>query len=117
MSWKSIDWHRDANTGRIYQSCDPSGVCTNYNYDTLGRITQVLPAAPEYASAILYPSLKETGVWQSALSGVNPGTVCTTSEDCVYTRYLYDDLARLVETKKRTATGGTVHQKTEYDAI
>jgi RHS repeat-associated protein len=117
MPWKSIDWHRDVNTGLIFQSCDTAGICTNYDYDELGRIRKIIPTAPEFVSAITYPSLKETTVWQSSGAAPDPNTACSAAEDCIYSRYLYDDMARLIETQKRDFAGNLVHQVTAYDAL
>jgi RHS repeat-associated protein len=113
MSWKSIDWRRDGNTGLIYQTCDSALVCTNYNYDELGRITRIIPTYPEYPTIIQYTTLKTTEVSQSSQTS----TLCGPSEDCINAKYLYDDLGHLVETKKRSFDGTFVHQMTSYDAL
>jgi RHS repeat-associated protein len=113
MTWKSIDWRRDANTGLVYQSCDSALVCTNYDYDDLGRITQIIPTYPEYATLIQYTTLKTTEVSQSSQTSA----LCGPADDCIYAKYLYDDLGHLIETKKRSFDGTLVHQMTSYDAL
>ncbi|HXC67460.1 MAG TPA: hypothetical protein VN638_08575, partial [Nitrospiraceae bacterium] len=126
-SWLSINWKRDANSGLIKESCDPAGVCTGYDYDDLGRIKTIDPASTEFSTAISYercdinglncvPSLRNTRVRQSAdptkRCEVNPN-----ANDCIFTEYTYDDLARLIQTKKRDFEGFSVAQRTIYDAL
>jgi len=113
MSWKSIDWQRDGNTGLIRNSCDPAGICTNYSYDVLGRITRIIPSSLEYPTAIRYfDDLRKSEVQQSS----NPDVECV-GNACILSTYFYDDLARLIRSERRHFDGSTVAQQTNYDAL
>jgi RHS repeat-associated protein len=105
LPWKAIDRQRDGNTGIIFATTDPAGVTTSYSYDSLGRITDVVPSGLELPTAIDYVSLRETTVTR----GSDP--------DFEFSRYRYDGLGRLVKTEKRPAqpTGDYPYQTTCYD--
>ncbi len=109
---KTIDRDRDANTGLILATRDPAGVQTNYTYDALGRLTQILPAGEE-STQIAYESLTRTTVTQGTpgASDLDPAT------NFIFTRYIYDGLGRQVAIQKRPANpnGLFACQKTQYD--
>ena len=123
-TWYAINWERDGNTGLIRNSCDPSGVCTEYSYDELGRVTFIKPlsseGSEEYPTAIYYPggNLHEVYVrqWVNA-NKTNLSLACASGDDCLEAQYFYDDLGRLVETRKRDSLGTMVYQRTQYDAL
>jgi len=122
VGWDAIHWERDGNTGKILSSFDPAGTDsqyrTSYQYDDLGRLTQIKPPSPDYATGVAYPSLHETQVRQWANSGNSiPPPACSASDDCIETRYYYDDLSRLARTKKRDATSAWTTQISTYNAL
>jgi YD repeat-containing protein len=100
----AIDRVIDLNTGLTAQSLDPAGNTTSYIWDALGRLKQISPDSPEVPTKIEYTDLHETHVRQD-LSGSNR----------VESVYFYDDLGRLISTKRRNASGSFDVQKTEYD--
>src|SRR6185369_4496755 len=96
-------------------------LCTVYSYDALGRIKKITPPSPEYPTAIKYEkcttpttcavSLHETYVRQA----YNPDLPCdagANGNDCIFSGYVYDELARLVKAKRRDYLGFTVAQQT-----
>jgi RHS repeat protein len=113
LSWKAIDRLRDGNTGLIYEVHDPSYVAgsnelkTKYLYDALGRVTDIVPTAPEFPTVVDYASLKETTVTR------NPAS----TTDFEFSRYRYDDLGRLVCEERRPAdpSSGYPYQTKRYD--
>jgi len=133
LAWKTIDWDRDGNTGKILTSRDPSGVATAYSYDDLGRVTRITPpsgtgAAEEWPTAVLYQScdpdppyactdsLHETQVRQAK----DPTLRCedgVNANECIHAQYFYDDLARLHKTKKRNFDGSWVAQRSTFDGL
>jgi len=105
--WKAIDRSRDGNTGLIFAARDTAGVATEYEYDRLGRVTEVRPSGEE-TTRVDYASLVETTVTQGDANG----------SDFVFARHRYDRLGRLVSTQKRlTEPGQYACQKREYDVL
>jgi len=106
IGWNAIDRKRDGNTGAIFSTKDTTGAFeTTYNYDRMGRLTDITPPNGELATAVDYPSLKETTVTRGG------GT------DYQFSRYLYDGLGRVIREEKRPAdpTNGNPYRATCYD--
>jgi len=105
LQWKAIERKRDGNTGAIFSTKDTAGVETTYNYDVLGRLTDITPLPSEFASAIDYVSLLETTVTRGD------------STNYQFSRYQYDSLGRLIREERRPAdpTGGNPYRTTCYD--
>ncbi len=104
FAWSAVNRVVDFNTGLTSQTHDPAGNTTRYTWDGLGRLTKIEPTLPEKPTVITYPSLRETHVRQDLVA-----------DNYVETAYFYDDLGRLITTKRRNATGTFDVQKTEYD--
>ena len=107
FDWKAVDRTVDFCTGWTGQTRDPAGNLTSYSYDALGRLTRITPASlssPELPTFIEYRNVKETHVTQ-----------ILTSTDFIETVYFYDDLGRLITTKRRNAAGTFDIQKAEHD--
>ena len=107
LRWWAIDRDIDYTTGWTQTTRDTAGNATQYEWDTLGRLTQIIPPSPELQTFITYRSLQETWVKQSVS--------VDTFDDFIETRYHYDSLGRLVLTERRNAAGGYDRQATEYD--
>src|SRR5439155_11077913 len=89
IGWNAIDRKRDGNTGSIFSTKDTTGSFeTTYNYDKLGRLTDITPPGLELASAIDYVSLKETTMTRGS------GT------DYQFSRYVYDGLGRVIREER-----------------
>ena len=106
LGWEAVHREIDLNTGLVFQSRDPAGSTVDYSWDLLGRLKCIAPMDTEKPTTIEYVSIHETRVRQDGDSG---------TDDYVETVYKYDDLGRLVETRKRTVNGGIAKQLTEYD--
>ncbi|MCZ6778216.1 MAG: hypothetical protein O7F16_04525 [Acidobacteria bacterium] len=109
LAWWAIERDRDPQTGLIEEARDTAGVSTRYTYDELGRIRRIEPDTLngfEHPTEIRYPSITRTVVMQGASSllgtiAYDAASPCTVSGDFICSEYLYDGLARLVETRKR----------------
>lgn len=120
VGWKAIDRTRDSNTGLISQSRDTGGVTTAYEYDALGRITDILPPQPEHPTQIEYVNVKRAVVRQGDPALMGADFSCgNVAGDYIMTCYDYDDLGRLTRTQKRTydPSLGPAEQSTRYDAL
>lgn len=105
VQWKVIDRSVDFNTGLPFQTRDPAGNTVGYDWDDLGRLKSVSPDSPERATTISYPSLRQTEVRQQ-LGATN----------LIESIYNYDELGRLVQTRRRNVDNNYDSQWTEYDA-
>jgi len=129
--WNAIDRVRDGNTGLVYQSFDTAGIETDYRYDDLGRVTDIVPRSPagtvpvgypepEYATQIEYLGVKSTTVRQGDPNVMGSDFTCSgTTGDYIETCYDYDDLGRLAKTRKRPYNPllGYPYQTTSYDIV
>ncbi len=105
MQWNAVNRSVDFNTGLTFQTQDPAGFVTSYQWDALGRLTHISPPSPEFATDITYSNdFRETRVIQGPTSGNHLESV-----------YDYDNLGRLVTTKRRDIGGSFDVQWTEYD--
>ncbi len=101
--------------GFVGWSEDPNGLRTTYAFDSVGRLTTIdPPGSVEHTTRLVYPSLSEARIIQSAgfetdhVSG-DPGQV--------FAKQLYDGLGRLVESWKAIPEGELAFQFTRYDAM
>jgi len=90
IGWYAADRDVDFNTGLVRSSRDPSLHATDYSWDKLNRLTQIVPALPETPVTIDYVSIHETRVRQEGPAG-----------DYAESTFLYDDLGRLREERRR----------------
>lgn len=106
--FSSIKRDRDWNTGLIKRTYDTASVSTDYNYDSIGRLTDITPQG-EDPTKVDYPSLTETTVTQGD----------SASSDYIFTRYRYDTLGRQIVQQRRPddPTRGYPCQTTKYDVM
>ncbi len=88
----------------VLASSDPAGVELNYDWDALGRLTEISPSYPELPTAVTYVGLHETSVRQEI-----------STQNFIESVYLYDELGRVIEEQKRNLEGGYDFRRTEYD--
>lgn len=105
FAYPSKDLVREPTSGVVIATRVPAGIRTDLYVDTLGRLTSVAPASPEEPITVSYPSILETIVTQGD----------DASNDFVRTKYRYDTLGRLIETRRRTETGCWALQTKSYD--
>jgi len=96
----------DANTGLVKTSEDVAGLATTYDYDALGRLTQV--AAPGEA-AVGYAYTEATS---SAPAKVTV-TKTSTAAGTVQATTIFDDFGR-VSKEQRVLPAGTATRETDY---
>jgi len=117
FDWEAIDWKRDGNTGRIFRATDSAGNTTDYRYDQLGRLKDIMVDEPELDTEIEYVSVTQTTVRQG--SGNSYSCEDEDTGDFVMNCYAYDSLGRLVKTQKRGPEndGRASVQTLLYDAL
>ncbi|MBP7147692.1 MAG: RHS repeat-associated core domain-containing protein [Acidobacteria bacterium] len=83
--------------GFVVASWDPNGVRTDYSYDILGRLTAIVPPAPEWPTGVYYPSLREVRIVRapSPSPGYEPA-----NRDQSYSGLAFDRLGRLTEEER-----------------
>ena len=106
-------------SGYVTTSRDPNLLESSFNYDGLGRLTQITPpGAVEFPTRIHYPdpitgsALRETHILNS--SGTETAHDSTLN-DQVYSAQLYDGLGRLSEAHRAMPDGTISVQLTRYD--
>ncbi|MBZ5637412.1 MAG: RHS repeat-associated core domain-containing protein [Acidobacteriia bacterium] len=110
ITWNALDRDIDFNTGLVIASRDPAGTETTYDWDDLGRLKSISPVLPERPTTMYYPSLLQTSVTREVAS-----------DDFTQITYVYDNLGRQIETRRRDLVGSSVSppsldfQKTQYD--
>ncbi len=105
LAWKGLDQTIDYHTGLAAAVRDTAAAETRYEYDLLGRPTEVVPPAGEHPTRITYPSASEIVVERGT-----PGTADYTRE-----RRVFDGLSRLIRIDRLDESGGTVQQSQGYD--
>ncbi len=103
IGWLAMDRTVD-DSGMILSSRDPAGVEVEYRWDSLGRLTEILPTPPEVPTEITYVDLHETRVRQEI-----------DADNFIESSFLYDDLGRITEERKRSIIGTYDFRRTEYD--
>jgi len=83
-NWYLRNFVRDNGTGWIKASADTAGKVTNYQYDSIGRVTLIAPPDGEASIVVGYPLTTRT------TASRNGGTGLST-----YQQYEYDGLGRL----------------------
>jgi RHS repeat-associated protein len=118
--WLAIDVLRDPNTGLVFKSEDPAGVATNYRYDRLGRVIEVIPDLPELATQVQY-SVSNDSRKMSVRQGPGNTFGCdaVASGDFLLTCNTYDGLGRLIQAQRRApdVNKKASYQKTRYDLL
>ncbi len=82
-SWYSNNLFRDAATGWITFSADPSGLGTGYSYDSLGRVTGIFPPADAPTTVSYDSTTQTTATRDTGVAGL-----------FTLQRYVYDGLGR-----------------------
>lgn len=116
----------DARSGLVGASRDTAGVETDYTYDSMGRLTNIIPQQGGSTTHITYtplgrilPSFSSSGAVTAARATVDvdhevtggSGTPLTVEE------YEFDLLGRLVAERKRMPGGGWSSRNTSYNIM
>ena len=107
---------RDATTGWVRFSNDSAGLATKYDYDSLGRVTQVTPpAAGELRTFVCYEGPNATTAYRAASAQacpVPPGSAGVKT----WEHFDYDGLGRSAREKKLLPGAGVSKRFRLYDA-
>jgi len=104
MNWKTADSDIDRNTGLSSVVRDSAGYATSYTYDALGRLTSIVPPAPEIPWTLTYPNPNEV-LAEHGTSG---------TANYMLQRTVLDSLGREVRVETLSETGATVYRKKAY---
>ena len=120
-TWKAIDRSRDGNTGLIFAVRDPAGIPTDYRYDSLGRLKDIIPQGTEHPAQVEYVDVIHTSFRQGDPAVMGTNYSCSnTAGDYVMACYDYDTLGRVINTRKRSydvIAKGHSFQSVTYDDI
>ncbi len=78
-TWKAIDRDRDPNTGLIFAVRDSAGIRTDYRYDALGRLYDILPSTTEFPTQVEYVDVWHTTVRQGDATVMGTNVNCANS--------------------------------------
>ncbi len=121
----------DPETSLITSHTDSNNLTTSFEYDTLNRLTKIIPPGGEYSTHVYYPNDATTydgSTWATghdilfyvgpegftpdvndSLSGMDSGAA--------YAHYIFDDLGRLVKTRSLHPDGQLYDAVTAYDPL
>ena len=108
ISWLPVNRSVDPVTGKVASSTTPDGVVTSYDWDLLGRLKSIHADAPEWSTEVYFDDIHTTRVVQAATPN-QPGT------DYVEGTYLYDELGRVREERRRNDQGTQEYRRFERD--
>jgi RHS repeat-associated protein len=103
-TWYAKNYIRDLSTGWVTFSSDPTGLGTNYSYDSLGRVTSIIPPGGDAPTNISYDLPTQTTAIRDGGTGL-------------FTRqqYLYDGLGRLLREIRLMPANSYAVRLTRYD--
>jgi YD repeat-containing protein len=105
----STDLTMDLNTGLVSASRDASGLQTNYEYDSSGRLTRLSP-----------PGEQSTAYAYTNASGATPASVSAVTgagERMIARKYEYDAIGRLFNEKRILQLAEWSNRQTQYDGL
>jgi len=114
-SLNALDLTIDASTGLPSASRDVSGLETTFNYDALGRITELRPPHRAWTSYVYPPPSVWTGP-VSVTASQWPEDAGAGGTPLMQARYVYDGHGRLVQESRRVPSGWSI-TRTDYDAL
>lgn len=100
--------------GLTVSATGPNGLVTTFQYDDLGRLAQKSPPSPEFATRLVYPSINEAAVIQSAGTEV---VFDPADDNQIYRHETFDGLGRVRKIAQAMPDGELAVRVLRYDEL